>query len=186
MRVITYDISFVEGGVQPSAAKDWEDRSKSYQSPFTGERTFSFTAGTLEIDVGELLTRIRRHFYAVVLKGEASRNRSNAHTRMMDLNTATRRYNLDDDSMLVVYNVHHVRVIDKDDSWELRDVLAEVRYRGNILNTRGDVLYDLDYKDRYIRSPHVYSDGRTLLGSAVNDFRNPQVQKRIIDSISVA
>jgi hypothetical protein len=183
MRVITYDIVFVEGESQPETAFDWEAHCKSYQSPFTGQRTFSFTTGTLEVDVDELLSHIRRHFYARVLKGEESRTRSNAFARIMDLNSATRRYNLDDETVTLVYGVHHVRVIDKDVNWKLRETLGEVRYRGDILNSRGETLYDLNYKDRYIGCPHTYSDGRSLLGVATEDFKNPQVQERIVNAI---
>lgn len=184
MRVITYNVRYTEGDEQPSEAAHWTERGKDYQSPFTGERSFSFTTGTLETTLDELLTRIRRHFYAVVLKGEMCRGRTEAFSRMMEMNTADRRYNIDDETVLRVYDVHHVRAIDVNDAGVHVEVKADTRYRGNLLNDRGEPMYAVNYKDRFISVAHTYADGRKLLTSAVNHFKQPEVQDRILTAVA--
>jgi hypothetical protein len=184
MRVVTYDVRFIEGTEQPSVTEYWKQQIKTYQSPFSGNTTFSFTTGTLKISMDELFTLIRRHFYDVVLKGKGSPTRTEAFNRLMNMNAATRRYVMNDTTLLSVFDVHHCRIIDLDQALEHIEVQAVTRYRGAILDRRGEPVYDLNYNGNYISTDHDYVNGRWLLSKAVDHFKNPDVQSRIINETS--
>lgn len=184
MRVVTYEMRFVEGEEQPETAEDWA-KSKVYQSPFNAERTFSFTTGTLPLTLELLTNQIRRHFYSVVLRGEPCRTRTAGFHRLMDQNTATRRYNLDDETLIKVCKVHHVQVFEIDDAWLYQEQPPLVRYQADLLSYKGEPLYEFDYKGRFISSEHTYKEGRSLLNAAIDHFCRDDVRERVIQEVSV-
>lgn len=186
MRVVTYDMQFLAKDELVSEAVTWKSKSTTYQSPFSGKNTFSFTVGTSELDLNDLLTNIRRHFYEVVLKGRDCRTRTEGFARLMDLNTTTRRYTLNDEVLISVFDVHHIRVVDVNDEWDLYEKSSDVRYRGAILDTQGKPLHRLDYRGDYLSTPCVYSNGKNLIMNAIAHFKNPEVQTRVIDLLSTS
>lgn len=182
MRVVTYEMVFIEGVDQPQDITDWQE-AEAYQSPWNGERSFSFTTGTLEIPLDEVLNQIRRHFYRTVLKGEPCTCRSTGFFRMMSINTTTRRYALDDSTLIQVRDVHHLRHIDPDANGVHVNKKNLVRYRGEILNNKGEPLYHLDYRDKFISTEQAYVSGRKLIDDAVAHFKRTDVRDQILTAL---
>jgi hypothetical protein len=176
-------MQFIEGIVQPQTSEAWAE-AKDYQSPYSGARSFSYLIGTLKIDIDDLMNQIRRHFYASVLKGESGVGRELSFSRLMRENTATRRYIMNETTLLQVSKVHHLRHIEVDASGNHSERRAAVRYQGEITDNRGISEHDLDYQDRYISCDHNYTSGSALISSAVEHFSQLEVQAHVIASLT--
>lgn len=183
-RVVTYQMSFI-GVTDPILTPtSWSD-AEAYQSPYSGERSFSYITGTLEVELDDVLNDVRRHFYKTVLGGLTCPPEELAFARFMKENNATRRYEIDEETLIRVSKVHHLRRIYVDASGVHIDQRAIVRYQGEITNIKGVPVYVLDYVGKYISCNHVYSSTRNLLSAAVDHFKRPEVRDHVIATLKI-
>jgi hypothetical protein len=163
MRVITYEMAYWESSVQPNPEIQW-DETKRYRSCLTGHNTFSFTTGTLPMDLEVVLKEIRRHFHEIVTHGKPCRDRDEAVERMEGMNTAEKHFTDHNGRYFRVFDVQHVVLVRVNEKKAHYFASQRIRYHGEYRNGEERVITT----DDPITAPMTYHDNRDLCKKALN------------------
>lgn len=165
MRVVTYEMAYWESDAQPELDVHW-DEAKKYRSPHTGDRSFSFTVGTIPMDLSAILTEIRRHFHAIVLQGKRCRNKDEGVERMSVMNTADKYFTNSEGEYFRVFNVTHLIAIKLNINKAHYLAGERLLYSGEYRSGESEPIYTEDRID----VPLTYRDNRDLCKQALNHF----------------
>lgn len=167
MRVVTYEMTYWNGKDQPDVPSQW-DKLIRYQAP-SGLHSFSFTIGTFAMSLNDLLTEIRRHFYAIVQTGKSCRSAKVGVERLFGMNTSEHTFTTlqPNRSSFRVYDVHHVEFIRIDTNKEHYVASEKLRYHAdvNIDNVKSVI------GEKYLSAEMSYEDNRRLNTLALNHLQ---------------
>jgi hypothetical protein len=178
MRVITYEMAYWESSTQPNPETQW-DEVQRYRSGLTGCKTFSFTTGTLPMDLEGILTEIRRHFHEIVLRGKPCRTRDDAIERLESMNTAEKYFTDERGRYFRVFDVQHVVLVRINEKKAHYIASQRIRYHGEYRDGEDRVITT----DDFITAPMTYHDNRELCKRALNHLTNDET---ITDLLNVS
>jgi len=165
--VVTYEMVYWDGKAQPDVATQWGELRR-FQAA-SGHRNFSFTVGTMPLTLDQLLTDVRRHFFAIVQHGKACRSRDEGIDRMLGMNTADQHVNVTSPQKAAyrVFDVHHVETIrintQKDHFVDSR----KLRYHCEVKTDTEHYVMD----DKFISASMDYTDNRMLFKRALGHLQ---------------
>lgn len=177
MRVVTYEMAYWESNEQPDLMTQW-DQAHRYRSAGSGHRTFSFTVGTLPMDLETILTEIRRHFHAIVLQNKSCRIREDGIDRMLTMNTAEKYYTNERGEYFRVFDVHHVVLVKINEDKAHYIASQRVRYKGEYRDGQGLV----KVTDQYVTAPLTYHDNRDMCKRALNHLSHEDTIARLLNA----
>lgn len=166
-RVVSYQIKYWYDCKQPDIAEDMES-ALDYRSKMLGERTFTFTTGTIGTTIENITMLIRRHFLEVVAKGKPFKDLRESLRRLAGASLATEKVNIDDGRTIELNNVRHVEKIRHNESHIYTFQNPVLIYNIAIINDPNKVgSKDLPSK-RVVEKAYV--SNRSMMADVVTDF----------------